>query len=174
MRTLSVALAGALLAFSTQAHAGEGSDHHSSDHGDHHGDRHGGHSAEGARVELRGGVAWHGSHDYPAVALAFGYDIEAGERVVVGAELAFEKILTEGEYVEFEFSGRVGHLVGKNGQIFLVGGYTASEGENGPHAGFGYEHHIGHDGWYVSGEYHRLFGSHHKVNFALVGVGIKF
>ncbi|MEM7779198.1 MAG: hypothetical protein AAF697_02265 [Pseudomonadota bacterium] len=168
MRTPCALIAAGLVFLSSPALAGNGT---GNDHSD---DHHAEHSVEGFRIEARAGVAWSGSHDYPAIALAFGYDLEAADKVVAGAELALEKILTEGEFVEFEFSGRLGYLVSDAGQVFVLGGYTASEGERGPHAGFGYEHHVGHDGWYVSAEYHRLFGSSHNVNFALAGVGIKF
>ena len=132
------------------------------------------HSDGAARIEARGGMAWYDGHEEAVVGLAAGYDFNLGESGFFGVEASGEKLLVSDADVEWGISGRLGAEVTSHGALFAVGGYTFGEGEEGPHVGAGYEHHLGNGGLYLATEYRHLFGDHHEVNTIAFGIGTKF
>ena len=58
--------------------------------------------------------------------------------------------------------------------IFLAGGYTFTHHGDGPHAGIGYEYHLGHSGTYIAAEYRHVFVDHHEANAVTIGIGTFF
>ncbi|MEL7683896.1 outer membrane beta-barrel protein [Citromicrobium bathyomarinum] len=131
-------------------------------------------AAGGPRAEVRGGVAWADGETDPVLGIAAGYDFDLGDTVFLGGEVSGEKILAEDTYVELALTGRLGTKVSEKGSIFLVGGYTFTHHGDGPHAGIGYEYHLGHSGTYIAAEYRHVFVDHHEANAVTIGIGTFF
>ena len=134
-------------------------------------------SANEARVEARGGIAWANGVEEAVAGVAAGYDWDLGDSetgsVFFGVEGSADKILVDGADVFFGATARLGAKIGPNGKLFATGGYSFGEGEDVPHLGGGYQHKIN-DKVYLKAEYRHFFSDFVDVNTAAVGVGLTF
>ncbi|MCB2087803.1 MAG: outer membrane beta-barrel protein [Sphingomonadaceae bacterium] len=130
-------------------------------------------SANEARVEVRGGVAWASGTEEAIAGVAAGYDFDLGDNVFIGAEASADKVLANGADVVWGLSGRIGTDIVDNGKLYAIGGYSFGEGEDLPHLGAGYEHKFG-SNVYGKVEYRHFFSDFVDVNAAVVGVGVSF
>jgi hypothetical protein len=133
--------------------------------------------ADGARVELRGGVGWpDGQAAKGEIGAAAGYDVNLGAGgAFFGVEQSVDKVLTSGQHVRWGTSGRVGAKVTANDKLYATGGYAYGKGPDAPTVGAGWEHGFG-GKTYGKVEYKHFFneqGATHS-NAALVGVGVHF
>ena len=135
-------------------------------------------SANEARVEARGGIAWANGEEEAVAGVAAGYDFDLGagedSSLFFGVEGSADKLLVDGADVVFGTTARLGAKVGTGGKIYATGGYTFGEGEDTPHLGAGYEQKVGDGGLYLKAEYRHFFSDFVDVNTAVVGVGVAF
>ncbi|PZQ21863.1 MAG: hypothetical protein DI569_10550 [Sphingopyxis macrogoltabida] len=132
-------------------------------------------AAEGgeARVEARGGYVTGSGFDDATLGIAAGYDFDLGTGTFVGAEVAGDKVLTDGADVQFSAGGRFGAKVGDVGKAYIAGGYTFTDIDD-PYLGAGYQHKIGLNS-YVKAEYrHQFIGNFSDFDTFSVGVGFAF
>ncbi|MGQ7829350.1 outer membrane protein [Altererythrobacter sp. Z27] len=134
-------------------------------------------SANEARVEARGGIAWAQGHEEAVAGIAAGYDFDLGDSetgsVFFGVEGSADKILTDGANVYFGTTARLGAKIGQSGKLFATAGYSFGEGEDVPHLGGGYQHKIN-DKVYLKAEYRHFFSDFVDLNTAAVGLGVTF
>ena len=129
-------------------------------------------SGEG-RAEVRGGIAWAQGQEEAFAGIAAGYDFDLGDTAFVGAEVSADKVLAGGADVLFSVGGRVGAKVGDAGRVYALGGSGFTEGDDGAFAGAGYQHNLG-EKLFAKIEYRRTLVEGPDVNFAGVGVGLRF
>lgn len=128
--------------------------------------------ANEARVELRGGVAW--ANETEAFAgVGAGYDFDLGDKAFAGLDAGADKVLVDGAEVLWSVGGRIGAKVGTGGKLYALGGVGFCCGEQDAYAGAGYQHALGQKA-YVKVEYRNVFNDGDNINFAGVGVGVRF
>lgn len=125
------------------------------------------------RVEVRGGIAWAEGAEEAFAGVAAGYDFDLGDTAFVGVEGSADKVLADGAEVLWSIGGRVGAKVGDAGRVYALGGYGFADGSDGPFAGAGYQHNLG-EKIFAKVEYRRTLVEGPDVNFAGVGVGLRF
>ncbi|MFL9839539.1 outer membrane beta-barrel protein [Sphingomonas sp. ST-64] len=125
------------------------------------------------RVEVRGGIAWAQGQEEAFAGVAAGYDFDLGDTAFVGAEVSADKVLAGGADVLFSVGGRVGAKIGDAGRVYALAGYGFTEGDDGAFAGAGYQHNLG-EKIFAKIEYRRTLVEGPDVNFAGVGVGLRF
>jgi len=126
------------------------------------------------RVELRGGIAWAEGGEEAFAGVAAGYDFNLGDTAFVGVEASADKLLVADADMLWSLAGRAGAKVGTAGRAYVLGGYSfADDGGDGAFAGAGYQHNLGAQA-FVKVEYRRTLIEGPDVNFAGVGVGIRF
>jgi hypothetical protein len=125
------------------------------------------------RVEVRGGIAWAEGAEEAFAGVAVGYDFDLGDTAFIGVEGGADKVLAEDTDVFWTIGGRVGAKVGDAGRAYVLGGYGFAEGDDGAFAGAGYQHNLGEKA-FAKVEYRRTLVEGSDVNFAGVGVGIRF
>lgn len=125
------------------------------------------------RVELRGGIAWAEGAEEAFAGVAAGYDFDLGDKAFIGIEGAADKVLADGAEVLWSIGGRVGVKAGDAGRAYVLGGYGFVDGSDGPFAGAGYQHNLG-SKVFAKIEYRRTLVEGPDVNFAGVGVGVRF
>ncbi|QYJ06334.1 outer membrane protein [Qipengyuania flava] len=128
-------------------------------------------SANEARVEARGGIAWANGVEEAVAGVAAGYDFDLGTGAFIGVEASADKILADGTDVVFGATARGGAKLGDAGKLYVTAGYSFNDGDA-FHAGAGYEHKVG-ERVYLKAEYRRFF-DFVDVNTAVVGVGMSF
>lgn len=129
-------------------------------------------SGEG-RAEVRGGIAWAQGDEEAFAGVAAGYDFDLGTTAFAGVEVGADKVLADGAHVLFSIGGRVGAKVGDAGRIYALAGYGNADGDDGAFAGAGYQHALGKN-LYGKIEYRRTLVEGPDVNFAGVGLGVRF
>ncbi|MEE1876175.1 outer membrane protein [Altererythrobacter litoralis] len=134
-------------------------------------------SANEARVEARGGIAWANGVEEAVAGVAAGYDFDLGDSengsVFFGVEGSADKVLVDGANVYFGTTARLGAKIGQSGKLFATVGYSFGEGEDVPHLGGGYQHKIN-DKVYLKAEYQHFFSDFVDLNTAAVGLGVTF
>ncbi len=94
-----------------------------------------------ARVEVRGGYVKGGGLDDGTLGAAAGYDFNLGSIAFAGAEIAGDKVLTDGADVQFSAGGRLGANIGTKGKLYATGGYTFGQIDD-PYVGAGYQYKV--------------------------------
>jgi outer membrane immunogenic protein len=133
-------------------------------------------TGNGARVELRTGLAWpDGQAAKGEIGVAGGYDVPVGSNLFFGVEQSIDKTLASGQKVRWGTSGRVGAHVGANDKLYVSGGYAYGKGADAPTVGAGWEHGFGNK-VYGKVEYKKFLNEDgvKNSNAALVGVGVHF
>ncbi|MBX7499997.1 outer membrane protein [Qipengyuania mesophila] len=129
-------------------------------------------SANEARVEARGGIAWANGVEEAVAGVATGYDFDLGTGAFAGVEASADKILADGADVVFGVTARAGAKIGDAGKLYATAGYSFNDGDA-FHAGAGYQHKLG-DSTYVKVEYRHFFDEIVDVNTAAIGFGLTF
>lgn len=126
-----------------------------------------------ARVEVRGGYITGSGLDDATLGVAGGYDLNLGDKMFIGAEIAGDKVLIDGARVQFSSGGRLGANVSPNGKLYVAGGYTFGDIDD-PYVGAGYQHKLGKN-LYAKAEYrHQFIGGFQDTDTFGVGVGLAF
>ncbi len=131
--------------------------------------------ADGARVEVQGGVGWTGDGSGKGViGAAGGYDWSLPGGAFVGAEESVDKTVADGYHVRWGTSGRVGLHVTPKDKLYATAGYNYGVGPHATDAGGGWEHSFG--PMYGKVEYKHYFteDGFRDSNGALMGVGVHF
>lgn len=130
-------------------------------------------SGEG-RVEARGGIAWAGGQEEAFVGIAAGYDVDLGDRAFIGGEVAVDKVLAGGADALFSVGGRLGAKVTDTGRLFATVGYGFTDDQgDAAYVGAGYQQNVA-SNVYAKIEYRRSLVEGTDVNFAGVGLGVRF
>lgn len=125
------------------------------------------------RAEVRGGYITGNGLDDATLGIAGGYDLNLGDKLFAGAEIAGDKVLKDDFDVQFSAGGRLGAKVGTNGKLYATGGYTFGQIDD-PYAGAGYQHKLGQN-LYAKGEYrHQFINNFGDFDTFVVGVGFAF
>ena len=125
------------------------------------------------RVEVRGGIAWADGAEEAFAGVAAGYDYDVTETAFFGVEAGADKVLAGGADVFFTLGARAGAKIGDAGRLYVLGGYGFADGDDGAFAGAGYQHALD-EKLFAKVEYRRTLVAGPDVNFAGVGVGIRF
>ena len=131
--------------------------------------------ADGARVDVHGGVGWNdGREANGTVGAAVGYDVRTGGGTFVGLEESVDKVLARGHDTRFGTTFRAGAHVSPDNKLYALAGYTYGEGPNATHVGGGLEHDMGKT--FTKVEYRHYFTENgfRDSNAATVGVGVHF
>jgi outer membrane immunogenic protein len=130
-------------------------------------------SGEG-RAEIRGGIAFAGGSEEAFAGIAAGYDFDLGGKAFIGVEASADKVLVDGSDVLFGLAGRIGAKAGENTKIYALAGYGFADNQDDPFVGAGVQFGLGARA-YGKVEYRRvLISNFTDVNFAGVGVGLRF
>ena len=129
--------------------------------------------ADGARVDVHGGVGWDGSAK-GTVGGALGYDVGTGGGTFVGLEESVDKVLASRNDTRFGTTLRGGVHLSPTNKLYALAGYTYGEGPNATHVGGGLEHDFGKA--FSKVEYRHYFTENGApdTNAATVGVGLHF
>jgi len=126
------------------------------------------------RVEARGGIAWAGGTSEAFAGAGGGYDFDLGDKAFVGVDLGVDKVLARGTDEFWSVGGRIGAKIGKKGRLYASGGVGFCCGGSDPYIGAGYQHNLGRK-LYGKIEYRRALSTFGPdINFAGVGLGIRF
>ncbi len=126
------------------------------------------------RVEVRSGIAWSGGTSEAFAGVGGGYDFDLGKMAFIGLDLGADKVLARGTKAFWSVGGRIGAKVSEKGRIYAIGGVGFCCGGSDAYLGAGYQQNLG-SKVYGKIEYRRslsTFGP--DVNFAGIGLGIRF
>jgi outer membrane immunogenic protein len=127
-----------------------------------------------ARVEARGGIAWAGGTSEAFAGIGGGYDFDLGKTVFVGVDVGADKVLANGTDVVGSVGGRIGAKVGEKGRVYALGGVGFCCGGSDPYIGAGYQHKFGKK-LYGKIEYRKALSTFGPdINFAGIGLGVRF
>ncbi len=128
-------------------------------------------SANEARVEVRGGIAWVSGATDETIGLAVGYDADVSENFFLGVEAVADTDFNISSPV-LGVNARAGFRVGEQGKLFATAGYAyETEFELDDFVlGAGYQHNVGRA--LVSIQYQRYMDT--EINRAMMGVGYRF
>lgn len=128
-------------------------------------------AAEGeGRVEARGGMVWAGGAEDFVAGVAAGYDFDLGGTVFAGPEVSYDTDFEGADLVNL--GGRIGVKASDKARIYVVAAYDVADGDE-FNAGAGAQVDFT-DRVYGKVEYRRYFFDGTDINFAGVGVGLKF
>lgn len=126
------------------------------------------------RVEARGGIAWAGGTSETFAGVGGGYDFDLGDKAFIGIDVGADKVLARGTDVTGSVGGRLGPKIGGKGRLYANGGIGFCCGGSDFYIGAGYQHNLGRK-LYGKIEYRRALSTFGPdVNFAGVGLGIRF
>ena len=131
--------------------------------------------ADGARVEVQGGVGWGSGQTAGTVGGAVGYDASLGAGAFAGAEISSTKVLARNTDATVSLTGRLGLKPSASDRLFVLGGYTFSAQPDATHLGGGWEHNFA-GPFYGSLEYRHFFTTQGLPdrNTMTAGVGLHF
>lgn len=135
-------------------------------------------SANEARVEARGGIAWSAGDEEAILGVAAGYDFDLGTGAFAGLEVSADKVLVDGSDVTFGFNARGGAKISGGTKLYAIGGYQTKPCDFCGDAwslGAGVEMPIS-DNFYGKVEYRHFFSgdAYYDSNAATFGLGMTF